>query len=129
MQHYTICVSIPFNITLSHFMQCHTICVYAVPFDITLCHLTQRYTVYMCTVPFKITLSHFTQHYTVCAYAVLLDTCSGTRTQLMKLKEIICAKCSQQCTRQQIGPDSTFFEVNCDMRDFFSWLQRDEILK
>ena len=36
--------------------------------------------------------------------------CSGTRTQLMKLKEIICAKCFQQCTRQQIGPDNTFFK-------------------
>ena len=54
--------------------------------------------------------------------------CSSTRTQLMKLKEIICAKCFQQCTRQQIGPDSNFF-CNREMRDFFSWLRRDEILR
>ena len=60
-------------ITLSHFTQRYTICVYAVPFDITLSHFTQRYTVCMYAVPFYITLSYFTQRYTICAYAVLLD--------------------------------------------------------
>ena len=30
---------------------------------------------------------------------------------------------------KQRAADSTFFEVNCDMRDFFPWLQREEILK
>ena len=61
-----------FDITLSHFTQRYTVCVYAVPFavpfDITLSHFMQRYTVCMYAVLFDITLSHFTQRYTVCLF-------------------------------------------------------------
>ena len=60
----------PGDITLSHFTQRYTICVYAIPLDTTLSHFTLRYTVCMYAVPFYITLSYFTQRYTICAYAV-----------------------------------------------------------
>ena len=63
----------PGDITLSHFTQRYTICVYAIPLDTTLSHFTLRYTVCMYAVPFYITLSYFTQCYTICTYAVLLD--------------------------------------------------------
>ena len=82
----------PGDITLSHFTQRYTICVYAIPLDTTLSHFTLRYTVCMYAVPFYITLSYFTQCYTICTYAVLLDIILCHLTQRYTVCVLYCKR-------------------------------------
>ena len=82
----------PGDITLSHFTQRYTICVYAIPLDTPLSHFTLRYTVCMYAVPFYITLSYFTQCYTICTYAVLLDIILCHLTQRYTVCVLYCKR-------------------------------------
>ena len=100
-QRYTVCMySVPFYITLSHFTQRYTGCMYAVPFYIslrTLCYSTLLWAISsnatpfgMCAVLIDIALSHFTQRYTVCVYTVPFDITLSYLTQRYTVCVLYC---------------------------------------
>ena len=67
-------------ITLSHFTQRYSICMYAVPFDITLSHFKQRCIVWYghcairhCAKPFRSTLHRMCVHCTIRHYVEAFD--------------------------------------------------------